>query len=122
MEQFFKHYDISDLYILDIASIHFDEPIVPWYQILLKTDAITSWAALIQVLQEDYRPSVLESLEYSLFKLTQEVSINNYYSNFTTCANRVEEVATKALLACFISGLRKGYSTRYHPLEARHYS
>lgn len=30
-EMFFKYYNISDPYRLDIASIHFDGPIIPWF-------------------------------------------------------------------------------------------
>lgn len=106
-EQFFSYYGVSDKYRLEIASIHFDGPVVPWFQMLVKTKTLTSWAALVENLQEDYGPSALESPEYSLFKLTQEDSVNNYYSNFINLANRVEGVAPKALLACFISGLKK---------------
>lgn len=82
-KQFFKYCEISYPYRLDIASIHFDGPVVPWYQMLIKTRTITSWLAMVRALEEDYGPSTYESPEDALFKLTQQDSVANYYASFT---------------------------------------
>lgn len=69
---------------------------------------MTSWTTLVKALEEDYGPTYYESPEYFFFKHTQEESVTSYYHNLTGLANRVEGVALQALLACFISGLKKG--------------
>lgn len=75
VEQFFSYYRVSGPYCLEIASIHFVGPVVPWFQMLQKAGTMTTWSALVQALQEDYGPNAFESPEYSLFKLTQEGTI-----------------------------------------------
>lgn len=39
-EQFFDYYDISDVYRLKVDAMHFDGPVVPWYQMLQKSGAV----------------------------------------------------------------------------------
>lgn len=70
--QLLSYYRVSDPYRLEIASLHFDVPVVPWFQMLQKAGTVNTWSALAQALQEDYGPNVFRSPEYSLFKLTQE--------------------------------------------------
>lgn len=41
-----------------------------------------------------------------MFKLTQANSVADYYSEFLTLANRVEDITESAMLDCFISGLK----------------
>lgn len=106
-EQFFTYYRISDPYRLELASIHLDGPVVSWYQMLIKTGTVSCWADLVTALEEDYGPTDYESPEYSLFRLTQEDSVTAYYHKFTALANRVEGVCSKALIACFIGGLKE---------------
>lgn len=35
-ERFFHYYDIHDPHRLEIAAIHFDGPVIPWFQMLMK--------------------------------------------------------------------------------------
>lgn len=49
-EKFFCFYHISDPYRLEIASIHFDGPIVPWFQILQKVRTVNARPTLVQAL------------------------------------------------------------------------
>jgi len=41
-----------------------------------------------------------------LFKLTQFGSVQDYYTQFIALANRVQGVTTKAVLDCFMGGLK----------------
>lgn len=106
-ERFCKYYGVTDEDRIEIASMHFDGPVVPWFQMMEKEGRITSWAALIEALEDRYGPSLFESPEYVLFKLTQEDSVEEYYNNFTTLANRVDGISPTKMLACFVSGLKK---------------
>lgn len=79
-EQFFKYYKISDSERLEIASIHFDGAVAPWYQMLEKEGKVTTWADLVDALQKAYGPSLFDSPEFTFFKLMQEDTVANYYS------------------------------------------
>lgn len=52
-------------------------------------NAFPTWITFTRALELEYGPSPYECLRSSLFKLTQENSVQNYYVNFTTLANRV---------------------------------
>lgn len=67
---------------------------------------MTSWAALVEVLEDNYGLSLFEAPEYALFILNQDDSVANYYENFTAVANRVEGLTPRIMLACFLSGLK----------------
>lgn len=108
---------ISDSSRLEIASIYFDGPVVPWYYMLVKTSTVTGWAYLTTTLLEDNRPTDYESPEYSLFQLVQEDSVTVYYHRFTELANRVDRVSTKALVACFIGALKQDIQCDIIPLK-----
>lgn len=74
---------------------------------LIKIGTVSCSTDLVIALEEDYGPTDYESPEYSLFGLTQEDSVTAYYHKFTALANRVEGVCSKALIACFIGGLKE---------------
>lgn len=90
-----------------MAAIHFDGPVVPWFQMLQKSGAVSSWNALAKAIESTYGPSVFECPSYALFKLLQENTVTDYYHTFTSLANRVEGLSSDALLDCFVSGLKK---------------
>lgn len=115
-EQFFKYYRVTDGERLEIASIHFDGQVVPWYQMLEKEGKVENWPSLVKSLEEVYGPSVFETPEFALFKLIKEDSVTNYYATFVSLANRVEGVSHAAMLKCFISGLRKEIQRDIIPL------
>lgn len=105
-EQFFDFYETSDFYRLKIASVHFDGPVVPWFQMIQKSGIVVSWKSLAKAIEQTYGPSVFENPRSSLFKLFQEGSVMEYYNTFTELANRVEGLSDDALLDCFLSGLK----------------
>ncbi|XP_039115571.1 uncharacterized protein LOC120251094 [Dioscorea cayenensis subsp. rotundata] len=105
-EQFFDYYDVSDAYRLKMASIHFDGPVVPWFQMLQKSGTITSWSVLAKAIESTYGPSLFACPRSSLFKLMQEGTVAEYYDTFTALANRVEGLSNDAMLDCFLSGLQ----------------
>lgn len=55
-----------------------------------KEGRVTTWAALVEVVEDRYGPSILDNPEYALFKLTLEDPVDNYYSKFIELANRVD--------------------------------
>lgn len=104
-EQFSSYYETSDAQKLTIVAVHFEGPVVPWFQMLQKANLIPTWAALAQAIEKQFGPSQFDSPRAQLFKLSQTNSVADYYTQFMTLANRVEGLTEPALLDCFISGL-----------------
>ncbi|KAJ1380495.1 Retrotransposon gag domain [Sesbania bispinosa] len=105
-EQFFSYYDTPDLQPLTIAGIHFEESVIPWFQMLHKSNLVPTWAALACAIEEQFGPSQFDSPRARLFKLTQTSTAEQYYTEFMVLANRVEGLSDAALLDCFVSGLK----------------
>jgi len=45
-EQFFDYYHTPDIERLTVAAIHMDKEVVPWFQMMLRTNPFHSWQAL----------------------------------------------------------------------------
>lgn len=84
---------------------------------LAKTGMVSTWTELVTALEEDYGPTDYESPEFSLFRITQQESVTTYYHQFTALANRVNGVSSKALIACFIGGLKEDIQRDIIPLK-----
>lgn len=61
-ETYINYYWILDEERVELASIHLDGPVIPWFQMMRKTKTVTNWADLIRALVEDYGPSEFENL------------------------------------------------------------
>jgi hypothetical protein len=105
-EQFFNYHNTPDADRLIIASVHLDHDVVPWYQMLQRTQPFRSWQDFTRALELDFGPSAYDCPRAALFKLNQGGSVSEYYREFTALANRVYGVSTEAFLDCFISGLQ----------------
>jgi len=104
---FFYYYGVPNHHRLKIASVHFDGPVVPWFQRLQKSGKLTSWQVLTKSLECTYGPSAIDCQKYSLFRLTQEGTMPQFFYHFTALANRVLGVPEDILLDNFVSGLNK---------------
>ncbi|XP_050877871.1 uncharacterized protein LOC127081688 [Lathyrus oleraceus] len=104
-EQFFGYYDTPDPDRLTIASVHLDKDVVPWFQMLQRSNPFHSWLDFTRALELDFGPSIYECPRATLFKLTQTGTVSEYYLQFTSLANRVYGLSNDALIDCFISGL-----------------
>lgn len=60
-EQFFSYYATSDAQKLTIVAVHFEGPVVPWFQMLQKANLIPTWAALAQAIEKQFGPSQFDS-------------------------------------------------------------
>nr|KYP73406.1 hypothetical protein KK1_006031 [Cajanus cajan] len=105
-EQFFDFYDTPDEHRLTIAAVHLDKEVVPWFQMITRLQPFQSWRHFTKALELEFGPSPFECPRSTLFKLTQSASVNEYYMEFISLANRVCGLSTDALLDCFISGLK----------------
>ncbi|XP_019431527.1 PREDICTED: uncharacterized protein LOC109338693 [Lupinus angustifolius] len=104
-EQFFDYYSTLDNQRLIIDAVHMEKDVVPWFQMLSRTQPFQSWARFTRSLEMEFCPSEFESPRPALLKLTQTSTVAEYYSAFTVLANRVDGLSPEALLNCFISGL-----------------
>jgi len=80
--------------------------VVPWFQMMSRANAFPTWVAFTRALELEFGPFPYEVPRSTLFKLTQTGSVQDYYTQFTALANRVQGVTTEALLDCFVGGLK----------------
>ena len=100
-------------------SVHLDHDVVPWYQMMQKTDPLLSWQALTRALELDFGPSAYDCPRATLFKLAQSASVNEFYIQFTALVNRVDGLSPAAILDCFISGLQDEIRRDVKAMEPR---
>lgn len=118
-KQFFDYYGTPDADRLVIASVHLDQDVVPWFQMIQKTEPFISWQAFTRALELDFGPSAFDCPHATLFKLAQSASVNEYYMQFTALVNRVDGLSADAILDCFLSGLKEGIKRDVKALEPR---
>ncbi|MCH89640.1 hypothetical protein A2U01_0010540, partial [Trifolium medium] len=104
-EHFFDYYDTPDKDRLTITSVHLDQDVVPWFQMIQITHPFNSWIEFTRALELDFGPSIYDYPRASLFKLNQTGTVSDYYMQFTALANKVYGLSIDALVDCFISGL-----------------
>jgi hypothetical protein len=105
-EQFFDYHNTPDPDRLVIASVHLDQDVVPWFQMIQRSHPFRPWQEFTRALEMDFGPSAYDCPRAALFKLNQTNSVCDYYREFNALANRVYGVSSEALLDCFISGLQ----------------
>jgi hypothetical protein len=104
-EQFFDYYEAPDPDRFTISSVHLDKDVVPWFQMQQRSNPFRSWLDFTRTLELDFGPSIYECPRATLFKLTQNGTVAEYYLQFTSLANRVYGLSNDALIDCFVSGL-----------------
>lgn len=105
-EQFFGYYNTPDPERLIIASVHLEQEVVPWFQMVNRSRPFQNWEDFTRALELDFGPSLYDCPRASLFKLHQTKSVNDYYLEFTALSNRVYGLSNDALIDCFVSGLK----------------
>lgn len=105
-EQIFEYYDTPDPNRLTIATVHLDQEVIPWFQMMQRNHPFQSWQAFARALEVDFGPSMYDCPSATLFKLAQTGSVSGYYMTFTSLANRAYGLSLDALLDCFLSGLQ----------------
>ncbi|MCI31193.1 hypothetical protein A2U01_0052405, partial [Trifolium medium] len=50
-EQFFEYYNTPDADRLMIAAVHLDQKVVPWYQMMQRTDPFQSWQLFARAIE-----------------------------------------------------------------------
>jgi len=56
-DKFFNYHNTPDADRVDIASMHFEKDVIPWFQMLQKIEAVTTWSALTSALESQFGPS-----------------------------------------------------------------
>jgi len=104
-EKFFTLYNTSDEKKVAIASIHFEEKVLPWFQLLEKAHQVPDWLSLSTAIQIQFGPSQFDNPRSDLFKLKQSSTVADYYASFTELANQSYGLDDSVFLDCFIDGL-----------------
>ncbi|WVZ02924.1 hypothetical protein V8G54_023730 [Vigna mungo] len=86
--------------------MHMSGPAIPWFQMQQRTRPFRSWNEMKRAIEIEFEPTLFESPRESLFKLQQQGTVSEYYTEFITLANRTNIEPAEALRDCFISGLR----------------
>ena len=73
---------------------------------MTRENSFKTWIAFTRTLETEFGPSPYECPRSQLFKLTQIGSVQSYYVQFTSLANRVQGITQEALLDCFVGGLK----------------
>jgi len=105
-DQYFDYYHIDEDERINIVVMHMTSNAIPWFQLAQRNFPFRSWHELKIAIEIEFGPSLFESLRESLFKLTQQGSVLDYYAEFTTLANRAQLESHETLRDCFISGLK----------------
>ena len=106
VDQYFDFYRVLEEEQIPIAAMHLTGMVVPWFQMSQRSLPFRSWAEMKRAMEIEFGPSLFESPMELLFKLQQQGSVAEYYTNFVTLANRTNINPPDALRDCFISGLR----------------
>ncbi|KAJ1376277.1 Retrotransposon gag domain, partial [Sesbania bispinosa] len=106
-EKFFNYHRTPDQERVDIASIHFEKDVIPWFQMLQRMSVVQTWPDLTRALESHFGPSPFDSPMAELFKLYQSGTVSEYYLKFMALANRSEGLSDAAVLNCFLSGLNR---------------
>ena len=104
-EKFFSYHNTPDASHVDIAIMHFDKDVVPWFQMLQQLAAVSTWSELTKALDSQIGPSLFDNPMAELFKLQQTGYVSEYYLQFMSLANRSIGLSEDAFFNCFISGL-----------------
>jgi len=104
-EKFFSYHNTLDVARVDIAAMHFDKDVVPWFQMSQKLSLVSTWFELTRALESQFGPSPFDCPMAELFKLDQTGSVSDYCLKFMSLANRCFGLSDEAFLNCFLSGL-----------------
>ena len=85
LKKFFTLYNTPDE---QIASIHLEGKVLPWFQLLEKAHQVPDWLSLSTVIQIQFGPSQFDNPHSDLFKLKKSSTVANYYASFTELANQ----------------------------------
>nr|KYP48653.1 Transposon Ty3-I Gag-Pol polyprotein [Cajanus cajan] len=102
-EKFFNYHHTPDADRVDIAAIHFEKEVIPWFQMLQRLNSVNTWQELTRALESQFGPSPFECPMTELFKLQQTSTVSDYYLKFMASGG----LSPEALLKCFIGGLNK---------------
>ncbi|KAL5148288.1 hypothetical protein HKD37_13G035346 [Glycine soja] len=103
----FNYHHTPDQDRVNIASIHFEKDVIPWFHMLQRLQTVNTWAELRRALESQFGPLLFDCPMAELFKLQQVGTVADYYLKFMGLAHRFEGLTLEVLLNCFISGLNK---------------
>lgn len=101
---FFDYHATLEPERLTIASFYLDGPTLAWFPWMMRNGQLPSWQGFLQALEAHFASSHYEDPMGSLFKLTQQGTVNEYLTKFEALENRIIGLPPSFLLSCFISG------------------
>ncbi|KAJ1438252.1 Retrotransposon gag domain [Sesbania bispinosa] len=115
-EKLFSYHHTPDADRVEIAAIHFEKDVIPWFQMLQRMESVSSWSELTCALESQFGPSPFDCPMGELFKLQQTGSVSDYYLKFMSLANRSEGLSNESLTTLIRAvSLAKLYEEKYAP-------
>ena len=94
----FNYHHTPDQDRVNIASIHFEKDVIPWFQMLQRLQTVNMWVKLRRALESQFGPSLFECPMDELFKLQQVGTVADYYLKFMGLAHRSEGLTLRRCL------------------------
>ena len=106
-DQFFRYQGTAEAERILLASFHLQDEALQWYQWYERTNPNVRWGEFTQALCVRFGPSEYEDFDEALSRLRQTTTVRDYQSQFERLAARVQNWPEKALIGCYIGGLRE---------------
>ncbi|KAF8407600.1 hypothetical protein HHK36_006734 [Tetracentron sinense] len=107
VEQFFKFQNTPEEDKTLLESFHLEGEANQWFQWYERIHPAMTWVTFVRALFVRFGPSDYEDFDEALSKLRQTGTIREYQMQFEKLENRVEGWPEKALVGCFIAGLKE---------------
>uniref|UniRef100_A0A2N9H8H7 RNA-directed DNA polymerase n=1 Tax=Fagus sylvatica TaxID=28930 RepID=A0A2N9H8H7_FAGSY len=106
-DQFFRYQGTIAQEKVLLASFHLQDDALQWYQWYARSQPNVRWEEFTQALCVRFGPSDYEDFDEALSRLRQTGTVREYQGQFERLAARVQDWPEKALLGCYIGGLKE---------------
>jgi hypothetical protein len=106
-DQFFRYQGTIAQEKVLLASFHLQDDALQWYKWYARSQPNVSWEEFIQALCVRFGPSDYEDFDEALSRLHQTNKVCEYQGQFERLAVRVQDWPEKALVGCYIEGLKE---------------
>ncbi|KAK8957823.1 hypothetical protein KSP39_PZI000635 [Platanthera zijinensis] len=117
-EMFFEYQELPRHQWVHIASFHLEGETYQWLSWWRKQRPYPTWEEFCDGLIARFGPTEYEDFDMMLHKLKQTGTVNEYRKEFERLANRVHWTE-KALLGCFMAGLKEKISDEVQAFQPR---
>ncbi|XP_019054601.1 PREDICTED: uncharacterized protein LOC109115249 [Nelumbo nucifera] len=116
-EKYFEYHDIQGLQRMTIASFHLEGEVILRFQWFRHSRPQISWQEFTEALCIRFGPTVYDDYDEMLSRVKQKGTVRDYQVEFERLATRVYGWPEKALVGCFVGGLRDDIKVEVKALQ-----